>query len=62
MKKVVLQFTRNITPYVKGDIATFTENDAERYVKAKVAEVLKEEKSVVSPKVDKQIKGATEQK
>lgn len=34
---ITLEFTKHYTPYAKGDVATFTEEEAEKYIEAEVA-------------------------
>lgn len=38
MKKRAIKFTKAVTPYKEGEVATFEEKDAERHIKAGYAE------------------------
>jgi len=46
----VIKFLRSNAPYNAGEIAGFSKEEAARYVKAGIAEYVKKEKAISSPK------------
>lgn len=51
-----LKFVKSVAPYVKGDIAGFDAETADKYVKNGFAVAFKKEKEVSKDKEDKQVK------
>lgn len=41
VKKIILKFIRNSQPYVKGDVAGFDKDIADRYIELGIAKIKK---------------------